>query len=60
LTQIEVDYLVREEWARSVEDIYWRHSKTGLHASPAEQQRLAAYLQKTGNTGQARPAQATP
>jgi len=59
MTRIEVDYLVREEWARSVEDIYWRHSKTGLHASPADQQRLDAYLQKTGNTGQARPALAS-
>jgi glycerol-3-phosphate dehydrogenase len=60
LTRVEVDYLVREEWAVSVEDIYWRHSKTGLHASPAEQQRLTAYLQTAGNTGQALPAQATP
>ncbi|MGB5131697.1 MAG: glycerol-3-phosphate dehydrogenase [Steroidobacteraceae bacterium] len=56
MTRVEVDYLVREEWARSAEDIYWRHSKTGLHASPADRQRLAAYLQ--GAT-QARPAQAT-
>ncbi len=44
MTRVEVDYLVREEWARSAEDIYWRHSKTGLHASPADQQNLAAYL----------------
>ena len=44
MTRVEVDYLVREEWARSAEDIYWRHSKTGLHASPADQQRLVAYL----------------
>lgn len=55
MTQVEVDFLVREEWARSAEDIYWRHSKTGLHASPADHQRLAAYLQFTG---QERPAQA--
>ena len=45
LTRVEVDYLVREEWARSAEDIYWRHTKTGLYASPADQQRLAACLQ---------------
>jgi glycerol-3-phosphate dehydrogenase len=44
LTRIEVDYLMREEWACGVEDLYWRHSKTGLHASAADQQRLAAYL----------------
>lgn len=45
MTRVEVDFLIREEWARSAEDIYWRHSKTGLHASPADQQRLVAYLQ---------------
>lgn len=45
MTRVEVDYLIREEWARSAEDIYWRHSKTGLHASPADQQKLASYLQ---------------
>ena len=56
LTRVEVDYLIREEWARSADDIYWRHSKTGLHASPADQQRLAAYLQKSGHAGQERPA----
>ncbi len=57
MTRVEVDYLVREEWARSAEDIYWRHSKTGLHATPADQQRLAEYLQRSGS---ARPAAATP
>jgi len=44
LTRIEVDYLRREEWACGVEDLYWRHTKTGLHTSAADQQRLAAYL----------------
>jgi glycerol-3-phosphate dehydrogenase len=55
MTRVEVDFLIREEWARSAEDIYWRHSKTGLHASPAHQQRLVDYLRVTG---QERPAQA--
>jgi glycerol-3-phosphate dehydrogenase len=45
LTRVEVDFLLREEWATSAEDLYWRHSKAGLYASPAEQRRLAAYLQ---------------
>ena len=44
MTRREVDYLVREEWARTPDDIYWLHSKTGLRASPADQQRLADYL----------------
>lgn len=44
LTQVEVDYLVRHEWAASTEDLYWRHTKTGLYASAADAQRLAEYL----------------
>ena len=35
LTEAEVDYLVREEWAQTPEDILWRRSKLGLHV-PAE------------------------
>jgi glycerol-3-phosphate dehydrogenase len=30
----EIDYLLREEWARSAEDILWRRSKLGLHLGP--------------------------
>jgi glycerol-3-phosphate dehydrogenase len=44
MTRIEVDFLVREEWARSAEDIAWRHSKTGLRATAADLQRLRDYL----------------
>ena len=44
MTRIEVDYLVREEWARSAEDIAWRHSKAGLRATAADLQRLRDYL----------------
>jgi glycerol-3-phosphate dehydrogenase len=44
LTHIEVDYLIREEWARTAEDILWRHSKIGLSASPADRQRLRDYV----------------
>jgi glycerol-3-phosphate dehydrogenase len=49
LTRLEVDFLMDEEWAMSVEDLYWRHSKTGLYASSADECRLVAYLKsKTG------------
>jgi glycerol-3-phosphate dehydrogenase len=44
MTAREVDYLVREEWARTAHDICWLHSKTGLWATPADRQRLADYL----------------
>ena len=44
LTQIEADHLICQEWASSTRDLYWRHTKTGLHASAADEQRLAEYL----------------
>ncbi len=44
LTRVEVDYLVREEWARSADDILWRHTKCGLQATPAETERLRAVV----------------
>ena len=31
LHEREVDYLTREEWAETAEDILWRRSKLGLH-----------------------------
>ena len=36
LTQREIDWLVREEWARTAEDILWRRSRLGLHMTQAE------------------------
>lgn len=56
LSRAEVDFLVREEWAMSAEDIYWRHTKAGLYASPAEQCRLTAYLQSIGQETGIAPA----
>ena len=40
----EVDYLVGQEWARSVEDILWRRSKLRLHVPAGTQERLEQYL----------------
>ena len=40
----EVDYLCRQEWALSAEDILWRRSKLGLLLSPAQVVRLERYL----------------
>jgi glycerol-3-phosphate dehydrogenase len=40
----EVEYLCREEFAHSVEDILWRRTKVGLHAGDARPARLQAYL----------------
>lgn len=36
LYQIEVDYLIKEEWAETAEDILWRRTKLGLCFSTEE------------------------
>ncbi|MEP6939763.1 MAG: glycerol-3-phosphate dehydrogenase [Rudaea sp.] len=40
----EVDYLVREEWARTTDDVLWRRSKLGLRFDAASVERLDEYL----------------
>jgi glycerol-3-phosphate dehydrogenase len=40
----EVDWLRREEWAVTAEDILWRRTKLGLHVPKEAAARLAAYL----------------
>ncbi len=49
----EVDYLVREEWARTPDDILWRRSKLGLRVDASGRERLEARLQ----TARAKSAQ---
>jgi glycerol-3-phosphate dehydrogenase len=44
LTEREVDWLVRTEWARTADDVLWRRSKLGLRFTAAETETLAAYL----------------
>jgi len=44
LSEAEVDYLRREEWARSADDILWRRTKLGLHMSDAEQAALREWM----------------
>jgi glycerol-3-phosphate dehydrogenase len=40
LTQAEIDYLKRHEWALTAEDILWRRTKLGLHMTRAEREAL--------------------
>ena len=49
LYAIEVDYLLRHEWAMEAEDILWRRSKLGLLFSAAQQQQLGDYLKRTAH-----------
>lgn len=42
LSEREVDYLARNEWAREPEDVLWRRTKLGLHMSADERRRFLA------------------
>lgn len=44
LYQREVDYLCREEWAQSAEDILWRRTKLGLAFTEKQTQSLENYI----------------
>jgi glycerol-3-phosphate dehydrogenase len=44
LYEAEIDYLIRQEWAQTTEDILWRRTKLGLHVSRETATRLAARL----------------
>jgi len=44
LTAREVDWLRREEWAESADDILWRRTKLGLRLGAADRARLEDYL----------------
>ena len=44
LLKSEIDWLIREEWARTADDILWRRSKLGLRVSSATVAALSKYL----------------
>jgi glycerol-3-phosphate dehydrogenase len=44
LSEAELGYLVREEWAQEAEDVLWRRSKLGLHAGAELEARVRAWL----------------
>ncbi|MBA57376.1 MAG: glycerol-3-phosphate dehydrogenase [Pseudomonadales bacterium] len=46
LFQREVDFLIEQEWANSLEDIIWRRSKLGLRLNEQEKLGLHEYLVK--------------
>ena len=47
LYQKEVDYLCREEWAKSADDILWRRSKLGYFFSKKEINSLDNYIRQS-------------
>jgi glycerol-3-phosphate dehydrogenase len=44
LTEREIDFCMREEWAKKPDDILWRRTKCGLHMDEAERKRAAAFI----------------
>ncbi len=47
LTEREVNWLMRTEWARTAEDVLWRRSKLGLQFDAVESLALDEYLSRT-------------
>jgi len=43
--EAELEYLQREEWATTADDVLWRRSKLGLHMSAAERGRVADWME---------------
>ena len=54
LTAAEVRYLVREEWARTADDILWRRTKLGLRMSAEERNALEVFVESILETEGAR------
>jgi glycerol-3-phosphate dehydrogenase len=40
----EIDYCMREEWARDGEDLLWRRTKCGLHLGAAQREAVASFM----------------
>ncbi len=51
LTQAELDYLARDEWARTADDVLWRRSKLGLHLSKSQAEEVATYCASSSGDG---------
>ncbi len=56
LYQAEVDYLMREEWAQTVDDIIWRRTKVGIGLADESVRRLSDYVTASEATGAATEA----
>lgn len=53
LTEAELAYLQREEWAQTAEDVVWRRTKLGLRLTPDEIARIDAFLARHSVTAAA-------
>jgi glycerol-3-phosphate dehydrogenase len=48
LHEAELDYLQREEWATTADDVLWRRSKLGLHYTAAQREDVARWMESKG------------
>ena len=44
LSEREIEFCIKEEWARMPDDILWRRTKCGLHMDAAERERAANFI----------------
>lgn len=44
LSEREIDFCMKDEWARMPDDILWRRTKCGLHMDAAERERAASFI----------------
>jgi glycerol-3-phosphate dehydrogenase len=44
LSEREIDFCMKDEWARMPDDILWRRTKCGLHMDAAERERAANFI----------------
>ena len=49
LSAAEVRYLMKEEWARTADDVLWRRSKLGLKVTPGEKELLARFMAQSAS-----------
>jgi glycerol-3-phosphate dehydrogenase len=53
LTEAEVRWLMRHEWARTADDVLWRRGKLGLRLTADEAAHLASWMDaQSGGTAQ--------
>ncbi len=60
LSEAEVRYLMREEFAETAEDVVWRRSKLGLRLSAAEIAVVQAFMQGNPSVAAGAPLDRTP
>ncbi|WDI78479.1 glycerol-3-phosphate dehydrogenase [Candidatus Purcelliella pentastirinorum] len=50
LYQVELDYLIKYEWAKKLDDVIWRRTKLGIFLNEKEKILISKYLSKSLNT----------